>query len=114
MNKTLAPREGVTLFVAGRTPDWGSLEFRLDNKVVEGIKQVDVSTGWAQVYARDAFGNWPAFDSRGWPIFYEVRGNWTVHEVYPPDTEFDDPDYVRRKQESRDRKKAGDHAAGIS
>ena len=103
MRKALQPREGVTLFMAGHTPGWGELEFRLDGVVVEGVRSVDTYNGVGWVYARDANGKWPVFTPAGKPLLYEVRGNWTVHEVYPPDTQFDDPDYIERKKESQKR-----------
>lgn len=104
-------REGVSLFIAGHTPGWGELEFLLDGKVIEGLHLVDTFIGMARVYARDDKGRWPVFTPAGKPLLYEQWGRWTVREVYPPDTQFDDPDYVERKKESQKRvaaRKKGD------
>ena len=101
--KKLDPREGVTKFMAGHTPDWGCLEFLLDGKVIEGLRAVDTYVGVATVYARDIHGRWPVFTPAGKPLLYEIWGNWTYREVYPPDVEFDDPDYLERKKASQQR-----------
>lgn len=99
----LLPREGVTLFIAGHTPGWGELEFLCNGKVVEGVKQVDTHHGVAQVYARNVTGEWPVFTPAGLPLLYEVRGEWTARSVYPPDKDFDEPEYVERKKQSQRR-----------
>lgn len=97
----LHPGEGIRLFMAGHTPGWGELEVRLDNVVVEGIKQVDIVEKHAEIYCRDVDGHWPIFDGFGRALTYWKHGNWTVTPVYPPDKEFDEP----RNRKPRGKKK---------
>lgn len=98
-----AAREGVSLFIAGHTPGWGELEFLLDGKVIEGLHLVDTYNRFAIVYARDTFGRWPVFSPAGKALLYKLCGHWVAQPVYPPDIEFEDPDYVERKSLSQQR-----------
>lgn len=101
----LYPREGVSLFVAGHTPEWGMYEFRCNGKLYEGVRQVDTLEGVGIIYARDAHGNWPVFSPAGKPLLYTVTGEWTASIPCPPDSEFTDPDAYVRKKRARARKK---------
>lgn len=99
----LHPGEGISLFIAGHTPGWGELEVKLDGKLVEGVKQINTAESWAEIYCRDADGNWPIFDGFGRALTYWKTGNWTVTPIYPPDSEFDEP--RNRKPKAKSKKK---------